>query len=123
MGVYPATLRISAQDEEIPRSAQFNSTNDKLFTISQNGLFCVWDLKTLQKVYLKQLLSPTKFMIVCKNTPRIIIALENEIQVFKNKDPFLQENKYYQKYATSILQMKMSDNEKFLAVAVAPQSD
>jgi hypothetical protein len=42
-------------------------------------------------------------MIVCRFSPRIIIALENEVILLKNKDNFPVDSKYNLQYPTSIL--------------------
>jgi len=60
----PISLKINAQNEEIPRAAYFNATNDRLFTISTRGYFCVWDLRNNLKVLAKCLEKDTLDMIV-----------------------------------------------------------
>lgn len=59
-------------------------------------------------------------MIVCKYTPRIVVALENEIQVIKNQSNYQVDAKYNIIYNSNIQQVKMCNNEKFIAVAIAP---
>lgn len=39
--------KLAARDSEIPIAASFDKAQDKLYTVSNKGLFCVWDLKTL----------------------------------------------------------------------------
>ena len=72
---------------------------------------------------MKNIEQETKFMIVCKFSPKIIISMNFEIVVLKNKDNFQIDSKYSLQYSSEIVQLKMSENEKVLAVAVAPQSD
>ena len=72
---------------------------------------------------MKNIEQETKFMIVCKFSPRIIISMNFEIVVLKNKDNFQIDSKYSLQYSSEIVQLKMSENEKVLAVAVAPLSD
>jgi hypothetical protein len=74
-----------------------------LYTITENGLFCFWDLKTLQKIQMKNIEQETKFMIVCKFSPKIIISMNFEIVVLKNKDNFQIDSKYSLQYSSEIV--------------------
>jgi len=116
----PATLKINAQNEEIPRAAHFNASHDRLYTISQHGFFCVWDLKNVKKILAKNLEKETLDMVVCYQSNRVLIALENELVVLKAKENFPVDTKMGIVFATSILKIKLSENENFLAVATAP---
>ena len=74
-------LRLSAQDNEIPCSVCFSKDNERLYSITQKGLFSVWYLKSIQREYSKKFEKETHSLIICRNSPKIIIGFEQEIIV------------------------------------------
>jgi WD40 repeat protein len=75
---------MNAHDGEYIASMQFSNDNFKLFTITETGLFSVWDLSTLKRIFFNHFLRDTVNMIVCKATEKIYIAFKDEVIVLKN---------------------------------------
>ncbi|KAL4455920.1 hypothetical protein ABPG73_008674 [Tetrahymena malaccensis] len=77
-------LRISCHDQEIPLSLGFSDDSKYLYSITQKGFFCVWDVQTLKRIFFKFFNKDTQGLIVCKQSSKIYIAFDNEIQILKN---------------------------------------
>lgn len=75
---------MSCHDHEIVKSIQFNAASDKLFSITQKGLFCVWDVATLKRIYYRNFEKNTQSMIVFRKSDKIIICLEKEVNFIIN---------------------------------------
>ena len=116
-------LRMSCHDNEIPKASAFSSNNSRLYTITQKGMFCLWDLNNLNKLESKHFGRDTMNMVVCRSKPRIFIAFDNEIIVLKNEEGFPYDKNYNMKYKAAISDMKMSYNERILTVALAPNNE
>lgn len=69
-------LRINCTDHELPRVVAFSGNAEKLYSITQKGLFSVWNLSKIKRVYTKHFYRDTLTMIVCKHSPKIFIAFE-----------------------------------------------
>lgn len=71
--------RLICLDDEIPKCIGFSHNMDRIYGITQKGLFCVWNIKDLQLSYSKHLSRITTSMIVFKAKPYILIAFETEV--------------------------------------------
>ena len=117
-------LRINAMDDETVKAIGFSANSDLLYSITERGQFSLWDLKTLARISYKHFNRPTLTMVVCKSSPKIIIAFEKEIVTLINRQPdFPAHEKYNLKYNNKISDMKISYHEKILAVALATGSE
>lgn len=113
-------LRINCNDHELPRVVAFSGNAEKLYSITQKGLFSVWDLNKLKRIYTKHFYRETLQMVVCKLSAKIIIAFEQEIIVLNSDTESYTVNANFSlKQKTQISDMKISFDEKMLAVALA----
>ena len=131
---------MSCHDHECTKSISFSAKYDKLITITQKGLFCVWSIANLNRLSSRHFKRETLSMIVCKNDPKIIIAFEDEvilfliicliksyffikIKVLENKPDFTFDPNWNLKFETGISDVRLSYSEKILAIALAPNSE
>lgn len=73
--------RLSCNDHQIPKALGFSHRMDKLYAITQKGLFCVWDIKSLDLIYSRFFNRNTTSLIAFKNKPLILITFDNEVRV------------------------------------------
>ena len=78
-------LKLSAHDGEYVCSMQFSNDNFRLFTITESGLFSVWDLSLLKRVYTNHFNRITVNMVICKATEKIYIAFKDEVIVLRKE--------------------------------------
>jgi len=76
--------RLICHDDEIPKCIGFSPNMERIYGITQKGLFCVWNIKDLQLYYFKHLSKMTTSMIVFKFKPLILIAFETEVMTLNN---------------------------------------
>lgn len=76
------TTRLICHDDEIPKCVGFSHDMDRIYGITQKGLFCVWNIKDLQLTYSKHLSKMTTSMIVFKFKPLILITFETEVNQY-----------------------------------------
>lgn len=55
----------------------FGNDNSRLYTITRNGLFSVWDTDIRKRESFKAFKMETLALIVCKIKPKIIIGFRN----------------------------------------------
>ncbi|KAL4497254.1 hypothetical protein ABPG72_011189 [Tetrahymena utriculariae] len=111
-------LRYSCHDQEIVKSIQFNGNSDKLYTITENGLFCVWDVRKIKRIKMIHFHLKIHSIIVLKRYQIIVVASERKIQFFNQTD-YSERNKAIV-FDTKIADVKLSFNEEMLAVALDP---
>lgn len=85
-------LRINCTDHELPRVVAFSGNSEKLYSITQKGLFSVWNIAKLKRIYMKHFHRDTLSMVVCKLSSKIIIAFEQEIIVLDSENYTINPN-------------------------------
>ncbi|CAD8183513.1 unnamed protein product [Paramecium pentaurelia] len=111
-------LRINCTDHDQPKVVAFSGNAQKLYSITQKGLFAVWNLRKLKRTYSFAFEKATLNLIVCKLSPKIIIAFEQEVIVLNDHDYSVNSN-YSLKQKSAISDMKLSVDEKMLALALS----
>ena len=76
--------RLSCNDHEIPKSLGFSHNMYNIYAITQKGLFCVWDIKSLNLLSSQSFNRNTISMIAFKNRPLILVTFDHEV----NKNEF-----------------------------------
>jgi len=72
--------RLSCNDHEVPKSLGFSHRMDKIYAITQRGLFCVWDMKSIDLLYSRSFARNATSLVAFKNKPLILITFENEVR-------------------------------------------
>ena len=115
----------SAHDNEIPKEADFSASGDRIFCITQKGLFSSWEYETMRSLVSIPFDMTTVTMIVFKTQKFILIAFEKEIIVLdveKMKETEVVKDFGIESQHT-ISDVKVSLNEEFMAVAIAPSEE
>ena len=112
----------SCSDSDEPLSCDFNYNNDLIFTITKNGILSIYKYNTLYIHYQFYFKLPTVAMHVFKTMPYFIICFENEFRMFNainvQNDEISEESTFFRRYDLSINDMKVSFDEKILAVSI-----
>lgn len=111
-------LRLSCCDHDITKSICFSVHSDKIYTLTQRGMLSVWELRNMARINCKTFNRESLNLIVCKYKPRIFIAFERDIIALKDEEDFPVENSFSIHYQASIADMKISNNERIMAVAL-----
>ena len=112
----------TCHDHEIPTETDFSPNSDRIFCITETGLFTILDFATLRMLYRKNFSNPTTAMIIFKNHPLALLAFETSLIVLDIKDKHIafEIDSYRLKFDIIASSVKVSRNEEFLAVAFAP---
>lgn len=116
------TKVFSAHDNEIPKEADFTADGERIFCITQRGLFSSWDYQTCKNLVSIAFEMPTVSMVVFKTNLYVAIAFEKEIvllDISKNQEAEVVKG-FGVESLQNITDIKVSMNEEFLAVAIAP---
>lgn len=57
-----------------------------MYTITQRGQFSVWYLPCIEKEYTKKFEKETHSIIVMKESPKIVVAFEQEVMILNSDD-------------------------------------
>ena len=76
----------TCHDNEIPREADFSAKCDRIFCITERGIFSSWDFLTTSQLVREEFKKNTVTMIVFKTHDLVFIAFENEILVLDVRD-------------------------------------
>ena len=79
------SLILSAFDNDQINSCSFNISSQKLYVLTCSGIFCVFNLKTNQKIKEERIkLDNTEIvkMLVCKLSNKIYLILKKSIEVY-----------------------------------------
>jgi hypothetical protein len=71
----------TCHDHEIPLETDFSANSDRIFCITETGLFTILDFKTLKKVARRNFEKPTTAMIIFKNHALAVLAFQSELIV------------------------------------------
>jgi hypothetical protein len=115
----------TCHDNEIPKEADFSENCDRIFCITEKGLFSSTDFDRLEQLVHKEFKKNTVAMIVFKKHPLIFIAFEYEVLVLdvSNRTSIEEIRTYSGEFLVPISDMKVSANEKILAIALAPSNE
>ena len=80
------TTIYTCHDHEIPMETDFSPNSDRIFCMTETGLFTILDFVTLKKLYRKNFSNPTTAMIIFKNHPLAVLAFETSLIVLDIKD-------------------------------------
>jgi hypothetical protein len=116
----------SSHDHEIPKDIDFDSNCQRIFCITERGLFSSYSFKSLELLYQKAFGKSATGMIVLKSRLYIIIAFERELIVLKVEDihnavPI--DTFSILDFSLVTSDIKISYDEKMLALAMAPSED
>lgn len=115
----------TCHDNEIPKECDFSSNVDRIFCITEKGLFSSWDFERLEQLVSIPFKKNTVAMIVFKQSELVVIAFEFEVLVLDVEDPTNVDRikSYSLEFLVPISDVKVSANEKILAVALAPYNE
>lgn len=115
----------TCHDNEIPKEADFSSDCDRIFCITEKGLFSSTDFERTEQLVCKEFKRNTVAMLVFKKSPLVFIAFENDLLVLSVIDRYNIEEigSFSKQYLETISDMKVSADEKILAVALEPSGD
>jgi len=71
--------KLKCNDHETPKAVGFSHGMDKIYAITHNGRFCVWDLKSVDLIYSYEFARNTVSMIAFKNKPLILIVFDTKV--------------------------------------------
>lgn len=77
----PVKRWLKCADHEVPKSVGIDMISSRIFTITNNGLFSVWDLVTFDIIYQKHYDKKTKNLQAFKTCNQVLIVFEHEIYV------------------------------------------
>lgn len=117
--------RLNCHDHETPKAIGFSNTNDRIFAITQMGLFSVWEISTLKMIHSYSFHKQTVGMIVFRNKMLLLLAFENEILMLNTdrKSNYSVYPTFSKKYERTIVDVKSSFNGNYIAVAISPEGE
>jgi hypothetical protein len=65
----------------MPKSIGMDMISSRIFTLTANGLFLVWDLKTFDIIYFKNFSKPSRCLQAFKLYNMVMLVFEHEIVV------------------------------------------
>jgi hypothetical protein len=113
----------SAHDHEIPKDIDFDSSCKRIFCITERGLFSSYSFGSLELLYQRAFNKQATAMIVLKSRLYVIIAFEKNIVVLNVEQERTSsdiESFKMEDFRLVTSDMKISYDEKMLAVAMAP---
>ena len=115
----------TAHDNEIPKEVDFSAEGDRIFCVTQKGLFTSWDYLSMKSLFSKNFSLITVTMCVLKRNPYIVLAFEKEIIVLDITNIGSAEivKGFGCETQHDITDVKISLNEEFMAVALAPSKE
>lgn len=115
----------TAHDNEVPKEADFSAAEDRIYCITNKGLFTSWDYETMRSLVRIPFDMATTTMIVLKNHEMIIIAFEKQIVVLDVTKREISEtiSGFTVETQFNLTDVKVSLNEEFMAVAIAPSEE
>jgi hypothetical protein len=87
----PVKRWLTCADHETPKSIGIDMISARIYTVTSNGLFSVWDLQTFDVIFQTNYKKPTKFLQAFRLSNRVMIVMEHEVHVV-DTDPV--SNKY-----------------------------
>lgn len=115
----------TAHDNEIPKEVDFSSKGDRIFCITQKGLFSSWEYETMKSLISIAFEMTTVTMVVFKTNPYVVIAFQKEIIVLDVSKATEAEvvKGFGIESQHNISDVKVSLNEEFMAVALTPSDE
>lgn len=113
--------RFNSHDQEVPKSIKFSANSQKIYILTQEGLFSAWHLKSLKLTFMRHFQRKTHSLLVCKKQQQIIIAFEQQIIMLdasKSDFPDLPQNQL--SFNSNISDVKLNYKEEILGVALDP---
>jgi hypothetical protein len=80
-------LRSNCVNHEVTKSIAISGNSDKIYSLSEKGLFQVWNLNTLERIYCKHFRKKTLSVMVCKKSHLIILVFDMEIIMLDSNRP------------------------------------
>lgn len=112
----------TGHDHEIPKDVDLDSSRQRIFCITERGLFSSWSFQTMELLYQRAFNMQSTAMIVLKSHLYIIITFEKRVIVLDVKNH--KEAKEIPSFAMDLSLVssdtRVSYDEKMLAVAMAP---
>jgi len=112
----------TSHDHEIPKDVDLDASRQRIFCITERGLFSSWSFHTLELLDQRSFNMQSTAMIVLKSRLYIIITFEKKVIVLDVKDH--KEAKEIPSFSMDLSLVssdtRVSYDEKMLAVAMAP---
>lgn len=105
---------VDATDDEIPKCIAFDARNKRLLCISQRGFLSVWDLESNSLIAIKQFDKQANYIYAFSGELNTLVGFENEVNMLNDQYYFIESFSIKKSVITAI---KISNNEKFLALA------
>jgi hypothetical protein len=112
----------SCHDNEIPKDVDFDSNCERIFCITERGVFSIWDFKSLDLMIQISFGLQTSAMIVFKSRLMVAVGFEKKLIVLDvaNKERAVQVDSFNLEFDLVASDIKLNYEEKILAVAMAP---
>lgn len=113
----------SANDHEIPKDIDFDSSCKRIFCITERGLFSSYSFISLELLYQKAFSEKTAAMIILKSRLYVIIAFQQSIIVLNVESDHTAttiDSFELSDFDMLISDVKISYDEKMMAVSMAP---
>ncbi len=115
----------TSHDHEIPKDVDFDSNCQRIFCITERGLFSIWSFDNLELLYQHNFNMIATAMIVLKSRLYVIISFERKIIVLnvEARDRAFEIQSFTLDFQLVTSDTRVSFDEKILAVAMAPNYD
>lgn len=112
----------TSHDHETPLDVDFDSNCQRIFCITEDGLFSSWSFDTLEQLFQVNFKSKTTAMLVLKSRMYVIISFETKIVVMntESRENPVEMPTFTMNFTLVTSDMRVNFDEKMLAVAMAP---
>ena len=84
--ITPTRQWLKCTDHEIPKSVAIDLISSRIFTLTNFGLFQVWDLVSFDVIFSKNFAKKAMYLLSFRLSNKVLIVFENEIIVM-DSDP------------------------------------
>ena len=115
----------TSHDHEIPKDVDFDSSCQRIFCITERGLFSMWSFDSLELLYQHDFATIATGMIVMKSRQYVIISFERRLIVLniESREKAFEIPSFELNFNLVTSDTRLSFDEKILAVAMAPNYD
>lgn len=108
-----------------PKDVDFDTGNERIVCITEDGLFTIWDFNTLKVRVAKHFDLTTTKMVVIKKALLVAVCFEKKFMMLDiHDDSNVHEiDSFTKKFSLVTSEMKLNLEEDILAVAMAPDYD
>jgi len=115
----PVKRWIKCTDHELPKSVGIDMISSRIYTLTQKGLFSVWELNTFDIIFQRNFHKLSQGMSAFRLSNRVLLVFEHDIMVLDSdpKTNQFDEISDYSLTLNTITYATLNHNEKLLGVA------